>query len=288
MGLFDFFKKETKPDKQEEDTVENVPQMLYAKLLFADEIQLDKERIVAELRKEFKNFEEADNLERTLLYIFSDYVFDYQDGGVPAQGALFMAEDSTFDPQSVAVALTQSWHWPEAADVIKTCKQECLVTDFMSRGLDYEKRVEYFQKFLSALIKATKPQAVYFTQSDKLVEPFAYVFALAEEEPDVLNGLVNVRFFNVANSTEEEMFVDTLGLHSLGLPDFQIRFRDFEPNEVVGKLWSYANYIYQNGAVIEPGNTIQGLSVNDKWTCYYADAAVAPTRIVIDLETQAS
>lgn len=288
MGIFDFFKQENKLGKQEEDMVENVPQMLYAKFLFATEIQLDRKQITAELQKEFSSVEEAENLEHTLLYFFPDYAVEYQDRSVPAQATVFITEDPTFDAASVSTALTQSWHWPEAAEVVETCKYEWLVTDFMSRGLDYEKRVEYFQKFLSALIRATKPQAVYFTQSDKLVEPFAYVFALAEEKPDVLNGLVNVRFFNVANSAEQEMFVDTLGLHALGLPDFQICFRDFEPNEVVGKLWSYATYIYENGVVIEPGNTIQGISAHDKWTCYYTDSAVEPKRIVIDLETHAS
>ncbi|OUJ73226.1 DUF4261 domain-containing protein [Hymenobacter crusticola] len=287
MGLFDLFGKGDKPKPEEdaEETVENAPQMLYARLLFTEKISFDKRRIAAELEEAFDNVEEADNQGNTLLYYFPDYSVQYQDGSVPAQGAIFITEEPTFDAQSVATALTQSWHWAEAAAAVETCKYECLVSDMMSRGLDYKQRAECYQKFLSAIIKATRPQAVHFMQSDKLVEPFAYAFAVSEEEPDVLNGLVNVRFFNIANSPEGEMFLDTLGMHALGLPDFQIRFQEFDPNAVVSRLWSYANYIYENGVVIEPGNTIQGMSANDKWTCYYADAAVEPKRVVIDLET---
>lgn len=80
------------------------------------------------------------------------------------------------------------------------------------------------------------------------------------------------------------MFLDTLGLHALGLPDWQIRFAGLDPNAVVGALWSYAYYIYQHDVVIESGNTIQGLSAEDRWTCCYADAAVEPKRIVLDIE----
>jgi hypothetical protein len=204
---------------------------------------------------------------------------------VPAQCVVFIAESPSFDVQSVSTSLQQSWHWPEAAEVVNSCQYELLVSDMMSRGLDYKKRIEYFQKFLTAFVKATKPQAIHFVQSDKLVEPFAYVLAVSDDTPDTLNGLVNTRFFNIANGAAEEMLVDTLGMHALGLPDFQIRFQEYDPNQVVGLIWNYVNYIYQNGVVIEPGNTIQGITSEDKWTCYYADSAVEPARIVIDIET---
>ncbi|RTQ49186.1 DUF4261 domain-containing protein [Hymenobacter gummosus] len=282
----DFINPENDPaNASSEESVENAPQMLHVRFLFAQPISLDQARITAELRNEFARVDEADNEGNALLYFFPDYSVQYQDARVPAQGAVLLAEEPQFDPESVAAALTQSWHWPEAADVVQQCRYEFLVTDMMSRGLEHQQRVGYFQKFVVALIKATRPQAVHFGASDKLVNPFAYVLAVTDEEPDVLNGLLNVRFFNIADGAEGQMLVDTLGLHALGLPDFQILFQEMDPNQVVGAVWSYANYIYENGVVIEPGNTIQGLTPADMWTCYYADAAVAPARIVIDVDT---
>jgi Domain of unknown function (DUF4261) len=286
MSSSDFLNPENEPGESPEEAVENVPQMLHVRFLFEQEISLDQERIAAELRNEFARFDEAENQDKTLLYFFPDYSVQYQDGRVPAQGAVLLAEQPQFDPESVATALTQSWHWAEAGAVVQQCRYEFLVTDMMSRGLEHQRRVEYFQKFVVALIKATRPQAVHFGSSDKLVDPFAYVLAVGDEEPDVLNGLLNVRFFNIANGAAGQMLVDTLGLHALGLPDFQLIFQELDPNQVVGSVWSYATYIYENGAVIEPGNTIQGLTPEDKWTCYYADAAVEPRRIVVDVDTQ--
>lgn len=282
----DFLNPEHEAGEPSEESVENVPQMLHVRFLFEQEISLDKDRISAELQNEFASFEEAENLDKTLLYFFPDYSVQYQEGRVPAQGVVLLADKPQFEPQSVATVLTQSWHWPEAAAVVQKCCYEFLVTDMLSRGLEHQQRVEYFQKFVVALIKATRPQAVYFGSSDKLVDPFAYVLAVSEAVPDTLNGLVNVRFFNIANGADGQMLVDTLGLHALGLPDFQVLFQELDPNQVVGAVWSYANYTYEHGAVIEPGNTIQGLSAADKWTCYYADAAVEPARIVVDVDTQ--
>ncbi len=79
--------------------------------------------------------------------------------------------------------------------------------------------------------------------------------------------------------------MDTLGLHVFGLPDFQVRFTNLDPGRVAGLLTAYGNYIYEQGVVIETGNTIQGLEADDVWTCSFADALVEPARVVIDLET---
>jgi hypothetical protein len=51
------------------------------------------------------------------------------------------------------------------------CKYEINLTDLMSRSLPPMARLAYFQKFVSAVVKATNPQVVYFRNSDKLLDP---------------------------------------------------------------------------------------------------------------------
>lgn len=144
MSLFDFFKKNEAPEKPAAETVENVPQMLHVKFLFEQPARLDNEQLAIELGKEFARFDQGDNDGRALLYFFPDYSVQYQDGQVPAQGSILLPEQPAFKPDSVATALTQSWHWPEAAAVVGACRYEFLVTDLMSRGLEHPRRVEYF------------------------------------------------------------------------------------------------------------------------------------------------
>jgi hypothetical protein len=273
----------------EPEEVRNEPAVLMAQFLFEHPFELNQEKILEELRKEFARVETgsaSDEPDKPFLYFFPDYSVAYADKSAPAQCIIFVPENQQAKPEKFVQALQQSWHWPEAKQIVPKCKYAFHVTDFLSFGLAYKQRAEYYQKFITALIKATKPQAVHFDGSDKLVNPFAYALAVTEEEPDNLHGLMNVRFFNISNGGEGEMFMDTLGLHVFGLPDFQVRFTGLDPGRVAGLLTAYGNYIYEQGVVIEAGNTIQGLEAGDIWTCYFADALVEPPRVVIDLETK--
>jgi hypothetical protein len=286
MALFDRFKKKKQSQESEQpEEVSNEPGLLMVHFLFENEFDLNQEKILAELKKEFKQVETGDSSEKPLMYFFPEYTVTYQDGSAPAQCIIFIPETPSLQLEKLAEALQQSWHWPEANEVVSTCQYEFLVTDFLSKGLAYQERVEYFQKFVTALVKATRPQALHFSGSDKLVNPFAYVLAITDEQPDLLHGLMNVRFFNISNGKEGEMFMDTVGLHVLGLPDFQVRFTNLDPGQVAGLLTFYGSYLYEHGAVIEAGNTIQGPEADDIWTCYFAEASVAHKRVVIDLVT---
>lgn len=281
-------KSKEDPKSEQPGEVHNDPSALMVQFLFEHPFTLNQEEILKELREAFERVETgaaSDEPDKPFMYFFPDYTVAYADKSAPAQCIIFVPENQLAKPEKIEQALQQCWHWPEAKAIVPRCKYEFLVTDFLSQGLGYKRRVEYFQKFITAVIKATKPQAVWFGGSDKLVNPFEYALAVMEEEPDTLHGMMNVRFFTISNGEEGEMFMDTLGLHVLGLPDFQVRFKGLDPGRVAGLLTAYGNYIYEQGVVIEAGNTIQGLAPDDLWTCYFADALVEPSRVVIDLET---
>lgn len=263
----------------------NEPELFYAQFLFEAPFTLDKEQILTDLTREFIQIEGLGSEDGSFLYAFPEYSAQYDDKEVPMQCAILISE-IPLPAKQFESALQQNWEWQEAQEVIPRCQYHFMVTDLLSRNLDYRLRAECFQKFVIAIIRATRPQAVYFKHSDKLVEPFAYADAVTDEQPDVLNGLMNIRFFNVSNGKEGELFMDTLGLHALGLPDFQITFTEYDPNEIASLLTGYGHYIYQKGLVIEEGSSIQGLQPDQIWICHFMDSFVPPRRVVIAMEKE--
>lgn len=95
-----------------------------------------------------------------------------------------------------------------------------------------------------------------------------------------LDGGIQVRFFNISGT--DEMLFDTLGFTAIGLPDLQCHCRELDPNSVVNFLNNIASYLYQNGDIIEDGNTIEGID-HDKWVCRREDSMVGPKRMVLDI-----
>jgi hypothetical protein len=281
MGIFDLLKKKNqRPEPEEQDA--NFPQLLTAKLLFAEAPVFDKQTIVTELRKSFQSVESPD-LEGPMLFFFPDTKVAFTDGEVAAQCTIFFPDKDKAGVEIPAEALQQNWHWEEAAETAAACRYEVLLSDFMTRQLDYKARLELFMHFLAAVIKATQPQAVYSVAAQKLIAPHDLLDSDAEDR-SILHSLVNVRLFNISNGSEGETVMDTVGMHVLGLPDFQVRFTDLDPAAVGALLWSYAYYTYDAGDVITDGSTIQGLEQGAKWKCGRQEALVAPDRLVLAIQ----
>lgn len=282
MGLFDFGKKK-KEDVVPEEPLRNYPQMLTAKLLFADKPAIDKGRITSELQTVHPGVHSPDG-ESTLLYFFPDTTVQFEDRSIAAQCMIFLPnagdEKAEVDPE----AFKQNWHWAEADEAADACRFGFLVSDFMSRTLDYKTRLTLFMDFLMAVTRVVGPQAVYSVAAQKLIAPDDLVDSWTNADQRTLHGLVNVRLFNISNGSAGEILMDTVGLHLLGLPDFQIRFANLDEGAVGQALWNYAYYVYEHGDIITDGSTIQGLTPQSKWKCQRHIAAVAPERVVINLQ----
>ncbi|MGY3088856.1 hypothetical protein ACVWYF_001896 [Hymenobacter sp. UYAg731] len=281
MGLFDFGKKK-KVDVIPEEPLRNYPQMLTAKLLFADKPVIDKGRITNELQTTHPGVQSPDS-GSALLYFFPDIEVQFEDGSIAAQCTIFLPNAGNEEAEVAPESFQQNWHWAEANEAADTCRFEFLVSDFMSRTLDYKTRLTLFMDFLVAVTRSTHPQVVYPVAAQKLIAPDDLVDAWTNPNQRPLHGLVNVRLFNISNGTAGETLMDTVGLHLLGLPDFQIRFANLDEGAVGQALWNYTCYVYEHGDIIDDGNTIQGITPQSKWKCERQIAAVAPERVVIHL-----
>ena len=283
MPLFNWSKK--KNIGEEKAMIANEMQMLMVKLLFEKEPVWQDAILEQELVRYFPLFSSTDisgkDSERSRQYFFRNYMVHYTEGDLPAQGTIFKSEKS-FSQDILTQAYRQAWHWHTAQEVTGKCTHELMVTDLMALPLPYRDRVTYFQKFLAAVVKAMKPQALYFTSSDKLIDPEEYLRQIGEHGFENLYALLNVRLYNIAGSGG--MLMDSIGMHALGLPDFQIQFSEKDPGQIAGLLYSYAQYIYDFGSVIEDGNTVEGIEQGSRWQCIYSHAAVEPKRALIDVK----
>ena len=77
--------------------------------------------------------------------------------------------------------------------------------------------------------------------------------------------------------------MDTLGLNTFQLPDIQCHFVGLNPSDVATFLFNTAKYIFDEGDVIENGDTIEGIEKGQEWVCGHEESLVGPERIVLDI-----
>lgn len=204
----------------------------------------------------------------------------YTDGQVPAHTAI-LAADQPPKVEAYRQDIQQSWRCPGAEDLLRECKETRLVTEMMARLLPPQDRVSLFHGVLRAMIELAHPDALVFKHSQQVIEPADYLAACGQE-PILRPGSLNVRFFNIADS-DGDMLMDTRGLEETGLHDLQCHFRELDPKSVAGVLFNTAVYIFENGPVIESGQTVAGIEPDAKWRCQFENSLLEPKREVLDL-----
>jgi hypothetical protein len=202
-----------------------------------------------------------------------DFVREYADGSVAPMLTAVMTPDRK-EPSDIDTS--QSWRFPDAAVVASTATDHRLVGQIMGIANTPHDRVRSFHAGLCAAIEQLRPVAVWSPHSQQLVDP-------AEVVENHLATVVNVRLFNI-DGDPGVMVMDTIGLHVLRLPDLQCHFRGLDPFGVARVLYTAANYIFDEGDVIDDGNTITGLDGAERWRLRHEMALVGPERVVLDID----
>lgn len=252
-------------------------------LLYEAKPRIDGDVLLGELQKRCSNVDRLGSKEDLYLYAFPDLAIDVKGRRVPVQ--VFLAyPDKDKRSDGVDEALQQSWNWPGAKEVVDNCHASLLLTDMMARWLEPKTKLDLFQKALDSVLAVAPCKAIHWVPSQQVINPLAYLQARQSDGYHPLQFALNVRFYNISGNNRNEMLMDTIGLGTLGLPDLQCHFFDLDPNQVAHVLYNSAHYIFDNGDVIDDGNTIQGIKPNDKWRCQHEMALVKPEREVLDLD----
>jgi hypothetical protein len=172
--------------------------------------------------------------------------------------------------------VSQTWDWEEAEAAVARCRCSLLVTEMFGDGRTPQERWNAMSGAVAELCELTQPIVISWPQSQRVGAP--ELFAAGD-----LDGLINVRYFSIANDPGA-MVMDTLGLHVFGLPDVQCHFRNREPAEIATMLFSTATYLFRSGDVIADGNTISGPQGDERLLCFREPALLEPSRLVIDVD----
>ena len=217
----------------------------------------------------------------TLLFFHTKHQIEYKEGAAPAQTAI-LATDKPTDAEAYAERIQQSWSCDDAAERIASSTTSRLVTEMMSRNLEPIERIRLFHGVLQAFAEITQPHAIVFSHSQQVVAGDAYLKSCSDDPIQRL-GSLNVRFFNISNSDTDDVIMDVRGLDEIGLHDLQCHFRDLDPNAVSRVLFNTGLYIFENGPVIESGQTVAGTEPNSKWLCQFENSLLEPQRELLDL-----
>lgn len=214
------------------------------------------------------------------LFFHTEHCVTYSDGKIPAQTAILSAH-KPIDLTAYSEDIQQSWRFRECEPVLRRSKHTLLVTEMMAQPLSPNDRVRLFHGVLQAIVEHSQPDVMVFKHSQQVISPSDYLSA-SGDEPILRPGSLNVRFFNISNSGGD-MVMDIRGLHEVGLHDLQCHFRELDPNDVSRVLFNTAVYLFENGSVIESGNTIEGAEPGSKWACQFENSLLEPTRELLDL-----
>jgi len=214
------------------------------------------------------------------ILIHQSHQVAYTEGLLPAQTAL-LPKQGRADTGLYQKEIQQSWRCQNAQALLERSAHQILITELICMGLEPLVRVQLFHAVLQAAIELTAPIAIVCKHTQQVIDPDDYLEA-CEQPPYLRPGALNVRFFTLTD-TDGDMLMDTLGLHAVGLLDFQCHYRRLEPSQVADHLYGVAVYTVENGPVIENGHTIAGIDGDSKWRCQIENALVPPEREVIDI-----
>lgn len=280
--------KETISGNREGDELSSGFHPVYmVELLFREQPEINRDVLQEALikrtgqgRLDVKQGENEQDLQEMLLFYHLDHKVAFQEGSIPAQTCILPAHEIKERKRFVG-ALQQAWHWPEAGQAVASARYAIRIHDLFTAAMPRKKRLDLFQKAVLAVLDTLDCDALYWYGSDKLVEPESYVESQDREEH--LYAAMNVRMYQAGGTGEQrELVMDTVGLSALGVPDVQCHFTGLEPDTVAQTLLGAAYYIFDQGDVLQDGQTL-GSSGGRRWRCEHQSALIAPGRYVIDL-----
>lgn len=208
------------------------------------------------------------------------------ENGQPAVSVTFGDSPTPPDDLDTLQSLSQTWQWDEAEELVPAAPFRVTLRSINSLELPVNDRIVLVQKTLYALVGILRPAALIFPQSQCCIDPASYL----ENDPDgedyfSIYGLVNARVFT-SEEDEQSVFMDTIGMHVLGLSDAQCLAGGEETDfaELAYWLYNLAEYMRETPGEFEDGDTIIGLN-DEEWELSHTSALIEPERCVLNVNT---
>jgi hypothetical protein len=200
-----------------------------------------------------------------------------ENGHEPADGYLLHSVRFAPEPAPDIAGhdLSQSWRWPDAGAALSQCRYTVSITQLVGSRRPAADRLAAFRATLNAVVALARPLATWWPASQQALPPGALVVHR-------LTGVVNVRTFRAVDDPAVTV-TDTLGLHTVGLPDLQCQSRQLDLDKLGELLLQLAEYMFDHGdRGVGPG--FPGIVPGQRFTVGRAGSAVPPVRAVLDLD----
>jgi hypothetical protein len=251
-------------------------------LYLQEKPEIETDLLIEQLTKRCGKVKIVEQKENLLLIMFNEYMIEYEDTEVPAQLAI-MITDKKPELENLKLTIAQSWAFSNAEDTVKKAKYSVLVTDIMAAGLEYYSRIDLFQKSLYSLVEQLPCIGINWLASQQIVSPKLYLENRPwEDKYNVLFGALNVRLFKVAEDGNKYI-MDTLGLSALGLHDLECTFENIDTNEMANYLYENAEFIFQEGNLLNPNGNILAIDKKTNWGFEEEMSLVEPKRYVFKI-----
>ncbi|WP_406545541.1 DUF4261 domain-containing protein [Succinimonas sp.] len=188
------------------------------------------------------------------------------------------------------IAATQLWNCEDAETILEECHYRIAATDMLSAVLDYREHAKMLTEYTEALTEAFPGcEALLFENSKKMHAREDIVNCDLPQDFRFIHYAVNVRFFRLEGS--DDFIVDSLGMSMLGLPDAQYHFHGLNVSHVINHAYALLSYLFDNGSVIKPGDTFDGVAEDGEitsevqWQLNYEESLIQPAREVLDVNT---
>ncbi|OOM78240.1 DUF4261 domain-containing protein [Clostridium sp. BL-8] len=270
---------------REKNKEENVPDVFAE--TYSVELYMKEEPVILEnnllenIKKYCGNVEISSRQENNIIFAFMDHVLEYKNMSAPVSIVISKIYDKP-DILKLNKSLGQSGDLKNKEEIEK-CSYRIIVTDIMAIGLEYNKRIELFQKALYAIVELIPCEGIHFQLAEQVISRDEYLENNPfSEDYDLLFGILNVRLFNIEGG-EDEYLMDTLGLSAVGLCDLQCHFKNLDPNKVLDILYSYGYYIFDNSEAADNLKEVDGIYEEEKWKCEHEVSLAEPKRVVMDI-----
>ena len=217
------------------------------------------------------------------LLAHTEHTSQFEEATIPGQTFITQMDEPP-DPQKMQDCVEQSWACENAADLLQRATHTLMVNEMMCDGIEPKNRLHIFHSVLQAVAEITKPHAIVFSHTQQIITATDYLAPLEPDQPKLMRpGMINVRMYNISNGDEGDVIMDTLGLDAIGLHDLQCHFRGLDPQDVASTLLNTGVYIFDQGPVIESGQTIDGQPPVKRYACQFEESILEPTREILDL-----
>lgn len=183
----------------------------FYKLLFKEKPNLPNiELIKQKLRKIYNDIETISEDSNLYSIMINDLKVKYKDDKELAV-QVFMYDAIEFDYNEIDEQIyNQVWDIKKPKELLKECKYQVMLSDFLAGGLNYKDRTTLLNDWLNIALTLFKDCiAVYNIQSGKILTPEQILKNNYPKNLKFLYSGLNIRFFQVENTND--MIVDTLG-----------------------------------------------------------------------------